>query len=492
MSLRDEFPKARVSASHYFLTLSRGEKLRCFALKAWQMWTFATLVPAVAALYLGGTAYLVFRDDMLAALIQRQNEMQFAYEDRLAAMRTQIDRVTSRQLLDQDSVEGKVQNLVARQAQLENRATLMAMLAENAGILRDATASIPRTEMKMPVEAAGKGGKAAPATTASQKSSAPNAKNAGPAAPQLPPSALGFAPLGPAAVDSIIPLSTPKQKVDAKPRPEGLEIGKEAESAPAAAGQRAAASAGSINLAADADLPLKFRLGSITTAMDRLEQSQVNAVSSIGGAAKRTAQRLKTVLTESGLPAEKLTRPAKSASGVGGPFVPMKLDPKASPFEAEVARLQDEMLAADSLRRVLPYLPLRTPLARLDQTSTFGARTDPFLGRMAMHTGLDFREAHGSPVYATAAGVVESAGYSGGYGNMVDIDHGNGVVTRYGHMSAILVTEGQVIRAGEVVGRLGSTGRSTGPHLHYEVRINDDPVDPSRFLKAGAKLFGPG
>ena len=75
---------------------------------------------------------------------------------------------------------------------------------------------------------------------------------------------------------------------------------------------------------------------------------------------------------------------------------------------------------------------------------------------------------------------------------MVDIDHGNGVVTRYGHMSAILVTEGQVIRAGEVVGRLGSTGRSTGPHLHYEVRINDDPVDPSRFLKAGAKLFGPG
>ena len=197
MSLRDEFPKARVSASHYFLTLSRGEKLRCFALKPWQMWTFATLVPAVAALYLGATAYLVFRDDMLAALIQRQNEMQFAYEDRLAAMRTQIDRVTSRQLLDQDSVEGKVQNLVARQAQLENRATLMAMLAENAGILRDATASIPRTEMKMPVEAAGKGGKAAPATTASQKSSAPNAKNAGPAAPQLPPSALGFAPLGP-------------------------------------------------------------------------------------------------------------------------------------------------------------------------------------------------------------------------------------------------------------------------------------------------------
>ncbi len=156
MSVRDAFPKARVSDSHYFLTLSRGEKLRCFALKPWQMWTFGTLVPLVAFIYLAATAYLVYRDDMLAALMKRQTEMQFAYEDRIAGMRAQIDRIASRQLLDQDSVEGKVQSLVARQAQLENRATLMAMLAENAGILRDATASIPRTEMKMPAEAAGK------------------------------------------------------------------------------------------------------------------------------------------------------------------------------------------------------------------------------------------------------------------------------------------------------------------------------------------------
>ena len=117
-------------------------------------------------------------------------------------------------------------------------------------------------------------------------------------------------------------------------------------------------------------------------------------------------------------------------------------------------------------------------------------RPDPFLGRMAMHTGLDMRDAYGSIVHATAAGVVESAGYNGGYGNMVDIDHGNGVVTRYAHLSGILVQEGQTIRVGEPIGKLGSSGRSTGPHLHYEVRINDEPVDPTRFLKAGAKLFG--
>ncbi len=233
-----------------------------------------------------------------------------------------------------------------------------------------------------------------------------------------------------------------------------------------------------------------MRLGSLTTAMDRLEMAQIRTVTSIGGAAKRTASRLKTVLAEAGLPAEKLTARPKTATGVGGPFIPMKLDPKASPFEAEVARLQDELLAADSLRLTLPYLPLRKPLPLLDQTSPYGARLDPFIGRMAFHPGIDFREAAGTPVRATADGKIEEAAYNGGYGNMVDIDHSNGVVTRYGHMSSLAVSEGQSVRAGDVIGYVGSTGRSTGPHLHYEVRINDEPIDPIRFIRAGTKLFG--
>jgi murein DD-endopeptidase MepM/ murein hydrolase activator NlpD len=105
-----------------------------------------------------------------------------------------------------------------------------------------------------------------------------------------------------------------------------------------------------------------------------------------------------------------------------------------------------------------------------------------------MHTGTDFRGNVGDPIRATAAGTVTHAGWSGGYGNMVEVDHGNGLSTRYGHLSEIEATVGETVRAGQVIGRLGSTGRSTGPHLHYETRVDGEAVDPERFLRAGARL----
>jgi len=169
--------------------------------------------------------------------------------------------------------------------------------------------------------------------------------------------------------------------------------------------------------------------------------------------------------------------------------VPAKLDPSASPFERQLASVHGSFATLDRLRRALPYLPLRKPLSgALDLTSSFGYRLDPFLGRPALHSGLDMRAETGTPARATAAGTVSSAEWSGGYGNLVEIDHGNGLSTRYGHLSAILVQEGQKVVAGDVVGRVGSTGRSTGPHLHYEVRIDDEATDPSRFVKASRLL----
>jgi murein DD-endopeptidase MepM/ murein hydrolase activator NlpD len=122
-------------------------------------------------------------------------------------------------------------------------------------------------------------------------------------------------------------------------------------------------------------------------------------------------------------------------------------------------------------------------------SSPFGYRPDPFLGRPALHPGVDLVQSYGSEIRSTAAGRVVHAGPMGGYGNMVEIDHGNGLATRYGHMSEVLVAEGEEVKAGAVVGRIGSTGRSTGPHLHYEVRIDGEPVDPERFLQAGADMF---
>jgi murein DD-endopeptidase MepM/ murein hydrolase activator NlpD len=439
------------------------------AFRRWHVWTFASLAPVVALLYLGATAYLVLRDDMLASLMRRQNEMQFAYEDRLAAMRVQIDRITSRKLIDQDSVEDKMQSIVARQAQLESRSSMLAMLAANAGVLRDAVASIP---------AATAHGDHASKATGKIKSPLP-ASAAG--------SALGFAP----ALDMPDSPFATEGGGDSKPRPEGLEIGTDSrlETPPPLRSSRIESDR--FDVASDSHMPLRLRLGSIGTAIDRLSLEQMRTVASIGGAAKAAENRLRTALASAGLPADKLVVPPRAnTADVGGPFIPMKLDPKASPFEAHVARLQDELLAADTLQRVLPYLPLRRPLPEIVRTSGFGPRIDPFVGRMAMHTGLDLRGRYGAPVRATASGRIDFAGYNGGYGNMVDIDHGNGLVTRYGHMSSIAVKEGESVRAGDVIGYVGSTGRSTGPHLHYEVRLDDTPVNPNKFLRAGAQIFG--
>jgi murein DD-endopeptidase MepM/ murein hydrolase activator NlpD len=113
---------------------------------------------------------------------------------------------------------------------------------------------------------------------------------------------------------------------------------------------------------------------------------------------------------------------------------------------------------------------------------------NPFLGRPAIHTGIDLRGDAGEPVRATATGSVTIAGRLGGYGNLVEINHGNGLATRYGHLSEIDVKIGQIVRIGEVIGKIGSTGRSTGPHLHYETRINGEAVDPKKFLRAGLWL----
>ena len=122
-------------------------------------------------------------------------------------------------------------------------------------------------------------------------------------------------------------------------------------------------------------------------------------------------------------------------------------------------------------------------------TSGFGYRRDPFNGRAALHSGIDFKGAMGSPIFAAAEGRVTFAGRKGGYGNAVEVTHSNGLLTRYAHLSRIDVRPGQMVAAGATLGGLGSTGRSTGPHLHFEVRINDRAVNPRPFLEAAPNVL---
>ncbi len=146
----------------------------------------------------------------------------------------------------------------------------------------------------------------------------------------------------------------------------------------------------------------------------------------------------------------------------------------------KLTALKTLLLQNQLSRRLLPSMP---PVHTGYYSSNFGWRIDPFTGQNAMHEGVDFVANAGTPIYASAGGVVDYAGLDGGYGNMVEIDHGNNIVTRYAHASKVLVKVGQVVRRGQEIAEVGSTGRSTGNHLHFEVRYKGVAQNPVRFLQ---------
>lgn len=165
----------------------------------------------------------------------------------------------------------------------------------------------------------------------------------------------------------------------------------------------------------------------------------------------------------------------------GGPFIAADTVEYYEAQEREIARQLEELMV---LGKVVEALPLARPINGGSLQSNFGKRRDPFTGRLAFHAGLDISGPSGTKVLSTGSGVVAFAGRSGAYGQVVDIDHGLGISTRYGHLSRIMVTDGQRVAEGDVIGIQGSTGRSTGEHVHYEVRFNDKPLNPKNFLDA--------
>lgn len=174
---------------------------------------------------------------------------------------------------------------------------------------------------------------------------------------------------------------------------------------------------------------------------------------------------------------------AGKEAGAGGPFIPVK----SSVLKEKEADLYFNLKRLMTLNEIVSVMPLSFPLASdsYRKTSGFGTRVDPFRGRLAFHSGVDLAGPIGTRIKATSDGKVTKTGWMNAYGNAVDINHGMGFSTRYGHLSKILVAEGQRVKKGDVIAIQGSTGRSTGNHLHYEVRYNDTPLNPGGFLKAG-------
>lgn len=204
--------------------------------------------------------------------------------------------------------------------------------------------------------------------------------------------------------------------------------------------------------------------------------------------------QIETVIRNTGLNADDLKRQVankmskekkaadKADAAEGGPYLPDDLS--GLTVSDETTEMYADLDKLAMMKKVLGGLPLARPITGGEEQSTFGRRVDPFTKRLAFHSGLDIAGPAGSSVKSTGVGKVIAAGRDGAYGNAVDIDHGFGIVTRYGHMSSISVKVGQQVSRGDVIGIQGSTGRSTGAHVHYEVRYHDKPMDPKNFLNA--------
>ncbi|NEU12189.1 M23 family metallopeptidase [Methylobacterium sp. BTF04] len=374
------------------------------------------------------TYYLVFHDEVLAGFVSQQSAMQYGYEERIGALRLQLDRTAMEQVAARDGLAQRVSELVRRQAAMESRQAQLAALAGD-------TATHPLPEV--------------------QPADVPVSDFALEELGRRRPAASGAKPF---------------------PTPDPLELRTRDESASDATGRQSARVLG-------------IKVAALEQRLDGLAEAQTRAVDGIALRAGRGAQRLRGLVARLGLDPsrfERRTADRAGAAGLGGPLVPLDA---SDPFGLALAQAQRSVGEEARLRRVAATLPIRRPLAgELNLSSTFGARLDPFTRGYAMHTGIDMRADSGEPARATAAGRVTIADYNGGYGNMVEVDHGNGLATRYAHLSAYDVVPGQRVEAGSIIGRVGSTGRSTGNHLHYETRIDGEPVDPQRFLRAAEAI----
>lgn len=412
------------------IIIAKGDSVRSFTLNPLVLAITVSAFVFLGVIYLGATTYLFFRDDLIGATMARQARMQHAYEDRIASLRSEIDRITSRQLLDQEAFEIKLDQLMAHQDTLQGRQRRVSELLEQArktGIRLAATA----------VPAA----KPTPAGT-----------------PQIDETTGGVG----GTLENVKPTKSSSFGADLFSGPVKRMAADQTEST------------------------IGRELTDVETRLQTMVREQGAALDAISIVTEENVGRIEKVLRGLGVKLASSSTPRPDNAATGGPFVPLS----PSVFEDRLDRASRALKRFNDLKHSANALPLHTPVRNSKVSSRYGPRMDPFLQRPAMHTGIDFRGTRKTPVLATAKGRVKSAGRNGGYGRAVEIDHGNGLVTRYAHLSKILVKPGQLIHQGQIIGKIGSTGRSTGPHLHYETRLNGNAVNPIRYLRAGRKIAG--
>jgi len=235
-------------------------------------------------------------------------------------------------------------------------------------------------------------------------------------------------------------------------------------------------------------------IGSMEKAAAELFSEQILLMAAVEEKTTRRVEELRQVIGSTGIDPNAIVTPAKISNitlAQGGPYI----EPgTAASYPTRYYRHANRAAAAvdelEALQAAMKHLPLSSPLTVTRRlTSGFGVRRDPINGKHASHHGVDFAAPWASPVTATAAGTIKFAGTRPGFGRVVEIDHGNGFVTRYAHMNRIKVRRGQKVELHDQVGELGNSGRSTGPHVHYEVIYKKRPLNPARFIEAGRYVF---
>ena len=376
-----------------------------------------SVLSVLAASYLAATVYLVLRDDLIGATAARQAHLQQVYEDRIAALRAQIDQITSQQAIEQQAMQRKMAELIERQKQLTERHSRLGPALERAEQLRmgDSAVPTPRPEDRA----------------------------------TLDESKIDYAAITGSAFTNTTTPDIPWPIRGAT---------------------------------TEADTGLT---ASLFLALDRslhdLESDQLARIGTLTEEAYQTAEAIQTALDAADIPIDT----AYGERDVGGPLIAAG---DTALFENRMRELDEALDRLEKMKQTARRIPVANPIPGASLTSGFGVRRDPLLRRPAHHSGVDFRAVQGSPVRAAGAGRVVKAGWNGGYGRMVEIDHGNGLTTRYAHLSRILVREGDEVADGDIVGRVGTSGRSTGPHLHYEVRKDGVAVNPLKFISVGRRL----
>jgi murein DD-endopeptidase MepM/ murein hydrolase activator NlpD len=238
---------------------------------------------------------------------------------------------------------------------------------------------------------------------------------------------------------------------------------------------------------------MSLRVTIMKSRLTALREAQSELLDRLADSTNYEVDRLTKILASTGINVNKMMQKAGGAAiAQGGPFEPASTNGSISEDEA----LDQALINANyrlhrlkTLQKLTRSLPLVSPLDYYYVASKYGRRKDPINGKSAMHRGVDFGAKHRATVYATAPGKVTYAGWKGRFGRFVAVDHGNGVITRYGHLRRIYVKLGQKIGYRARVGQMGSSGRSTGRHLHYEIQVNGRSIDPLRFMKAGKNVF---